>query len=171
MGNFNEDRAARQVTVRNLADGRKYMASTGRQEIADDASTTLFVENPSSSDVDVYLVVDYQASADAEAEMSTNVSQDGSGSALDTINAKPEQGFTSAINARSGDSYTVNGTTLSYNIPGGSSSGAGAGGGSSQSAPSTFLLGQGVSLLFEVFNRSGGTAAMGASATWFEVNL
>lgn len=171
MGIFNEDVEVREITVGKIDDGQKFIASTGRAEVADDASTTLFVENPTGNDQDAFISVSYLPSGDSEVEVSTDVAQDGTGSALTVISAKPVGGGTPDVNVRSGDSYTVNGDTIAFNTPGGSNAGVGVGGGSEQTAPTTFLLEQGVSMLFEMFNRSGGTSAVGFGVSWFEVDL
>lgn len=172
MGIYNEDIEVQEVSVGKVADGRKYVASTGRDEIANDASVQLFFENPPGSTEDSYLIANLNPSADAEVEISDNVSSDGSGTALGSINAKSEAGGPPEDNVRTGDTYTVNGDSVRINLPGGTVvGGSGGGGGSGVAAPTTFLLQPGTSMLFELFNRSGGQAAVGISVTWFEVEI
>lgn len=171
MGRFNEEIEVQEITIGKIDDGKKYVTSTGRQEIANDASVTMYLSNPAGAAEDSFVLVTYAPSADAEIELSADVSQDGTGSALTVLNAKVGLGSPPQLNARTGDSYTVNGETLAFNLPGGSNAGPGSGGGSGQAGPTTFLLSPDGSILFELFNRSGGNAGMGISASWFEVDL
>lgn len=171
MGIYNEDVEVSEITIGKIDDGQKYIASTGRQELADDGSVTVYFENPAGSSLDAYVVLNTAPSADAELEVSEDVDQDGTGSALDVLNAKVGSAQPSGDIVRTGDSYTVNGTTISYNIPGGSNAGPGSGGGSSVDGPTTFLVGPGTSMLYELYNRSGGTGGVGLSVSWFEVDL
>lgn len=171
MGIYNEDVEVNELTVGKIDRGQKYVASTGRETVTDDSSVELYIENPSTSSLDSYVVFSALPSADAEVEYSTDVTQDGTGTTLTILNAKSLSSNSPSEVVRTDDSYTVNGKTISFNIPGGSNAGSGSGGGSGQAAPSTFLLEPGVSMLCRLYNRSGGSGAIGVGATWFEVDL
>lgn len=90
---------------------------------------------------------------------------------MTVLNAKAEVGDTSNANIRTNDSYTINGSQVSFNWPGGETSGPGAGGSASSAAVTTFLLPSGTSMLYRLINRSGGTTSLGIGLAWFEIDL
>lgn len=172
MGEFTEDNPPRDISIANIDEGSKFVSSIREASIADGGSVDIWMEDPSGSTEESFIAVTWSPGAAAEARVSDSVSEDGAGSEPDILNSKLAATNTPSNNLVTGAGYTINGGTVSFNIPGGTITGGAAGGGSANTVgPSTFLLEPGNTVLFQLFNRSGGNANMGISVTWFEVNL
>lgn len=172
MGLFTEDNPPRDVSIANIDAGIKYITSVRTAGVTDDGSVDIWMEDPDGSSEESFVAVTWSPGASAEARISSNVTEDGAGSTPSILNAKIGEPNTPSNNLTTGAGYTINGSTVSFNIPGGTVTGGSGGGGSANAAgPSTFLLEPGDTILFRLFNRSGGNANMGISLSWFEVEL
>lgn len=161
--------ATRELIDTRLRNGQAFFASNRADGLANTNTTSLFIENGSSSGVDVIATqISVNGTGSADLDINFNVTQSSGGTALTKHNAKlGSSNSASVTTVESGGSYSGRAThpPIESVLSGGGPAGATVG---AETSVGTIEIPPGNNMLLELTNSSGGANDYGIYIKWSE---
>jgi len=166
MGEFDNGRYLGLEDKRILDEGDQHVVSNQATALANTSFLDMYISNPAGSGKLMYVKDDSASTGSCVIRVARNITINTAGTTPTIFPSSGSGQGTPQANVEYGGSYTINGESFSFSLPGGEKGK----GGIATDLITQFRLNPGDDIYIRVTNQSGGTANTSVSVVWVELS-